>query len=135
MAPDADAGKSLGQRTDPFAPLTSQLLPVGDGHEIYVESVGRADGIPAVYLGLTQDHAISASAFAAAGMGLNLGVADEVFDADIARAVQDLLNRPAARREMRRQAMALIDGQGAARIAADLSTALTAARTPLRTAL
>ncbi|MGC2813377.1 MAG: prolyl aminopeptidase, partial [Bradyrhizobium sp.] len=35
---------------DPFAPLTSQLLPVGGGHEIYVETVGRADGIPAVYL-------------------------------------------------------------------------------------
>jgi proline iminopeptidase len=50
MAPDADAGKTRGQRLDPFAPLTSQLLPVGDGHEIYVESVGRADGIPAVYL-------------------------------------------------------------------------------------
>jgi proline iminopeptidase len=47
MAPDADAGKS---RADPFAPLTSQLLPVSDGHEIYVETVGRADGIPAVYL-------------------------------------------------------------------------------------
>ena len=26
------------------------MLPVGDGHEIYVESVGRAGGIPAVYL-------------------------------------------------------------------------------------
>ncbi len=50
MAPDADAGKSSGHRSDPFAPLTSQLLPVGDGHEIYVETVGRADGIPAVYL-------------------------------------------------------------------------------------
>ncbi len=50
MAPDADAGKSAGHRADPFAPLTSQLLPVGDGHEIYVETVGRADGIPAVYL-------------------------------------------------------------------------------------
>ena len=25
-------------------------MPVGDGHEIYVETVGRADGIPAVYL-------------------------------------------------------------------------------------
>ena len=50
MAPDADAGKSIGQRADPFAPLTSQMLPVGDGHEIYVESVGRTDGIPAVYL-------------------------------------------------------------------------------------
>src|SRR6202163_2462429 len=50
MAPDADAGKSLNPRADPFAPLTSQLLPAGDGHEIYVETVGRADGIPAVYL-------------------------------------------------------------------------------------
>src|ERR1700693_4198707 len=50
MAPDADAGKSTVNRSDPFAPLTSQLLPVGDGHEIYVETVGRADGIPAVYL-------------------------------------------------------------------------------------
>jgi proline iminopeptidase len=50
MAPDADAGKSRSHRTDPFAPLTSQLLPVNDGHEIYVETVGRADGIPAVYL-------------------------------------------------------------------------------------
>src|SRR4051794_27678893 len=49
MAPDADAGRS-SKRADPFAPLTSELLPVGDGHEVYVESVGRADGIPAVYL-------------------------------------------------------------------------------------
>jgi proline iminopeptidase len=50
MAPDADARKSSANRSDPFAPLTSQLLPVGDGHEIYVETVGRTDGIPAVYL-------------------------------------------------------------------------------------
>ena len=50
MAPDADAGKSRSHRADPFAPLTSQQLAVSDGHEIYVETVGRADGIPAVYL-------------------------------------------------------------------------------------
>src|SRR5882757_4037910 len=50
MAPDADAGKSAQQRSDPFAPLTSGLLAVGDGHEIHVESVGRDGGIPAVYL-------------------------------------------------------------------------------------
>jgi proline iminopeptidase len=47
MAPDIDAARSRG---DPFAPLTSEHLAVGDGHEIYVESVGRGGGIPAVYL-------------------------------------------------------------------------------------
>ena len=49
MAPDADAGKST-KRADPFAPLTSEQLAVSDGHEIYVESVGRVGGIAAVYL-------------------------------------------------------------------------------------
>jgi proline iminopeptidase len=49
MAPDADAGKS-SHRADPFAPLTSEHLAVGDAHEIYVESVGRLGGIPAIYL-------------------------------------------------------------------------------------
>src|ERR1700687_4998781 len=50
MPPDADAGKAAVKRPDPFAPLTSEFLPVGDSHEIYVETVGRADGTPAVYL-------------------------------------------------------------------------------------
>ena len=50
MAPDADAGKASSHRADPFAPLTSERLSVGDGHEIYVESIGRQGGIPAVYL-------------------------------------------------------------------------------------
>lgn len=49
MMPDADAAASVG-RADPFAPLTSDMLDVGDGHELHVESVGRTDGIPAVYL-------------------------------------------------------------------------------------
>jgi proline iminopeptidase len=48
MAPDADAGKL--KRADPFAPLTSEQLPVSDGHDLYVESVGCEGGIPAVYL-------------------------------------------------------------------------------------
>jgi proline iminopeptidase len=45
MAPDTGPG-----RTDAIAPLTSEQFPVGDGHELYVESVGREGGIPAVYL-------------------------------------------------------------------------------------
>jgi proline iminopeptidase len=48
MAPDADARRS--KRADPFHPLTSEQLAVSDGHDIYVESVGCAEGIPAVYL-------------------------------------------------------------------------------------
>src|SRR6202043_2396136 len=50
MAPDAGAVEPANKRADPFAPLTSQWLAVGNSHEIYVESIGRADGIPAVYL-------------------------------------------------------------------------------------
>jgi proline iminopeptidase len=45
---DADAGRAGA--ADPFLPLTTEHLAVGDGHEIYVESVGRTDGIAAVYL-------------------------------------------------------------------------------------
>jgi spore coat polysaccharide biosynthesis protein SpsF len=94
-----------------------------------------ACGVPAIYLGLTDDHAQSASAFADAGMGISLGVAAHVADADIAATVQWLLNKPGARREMRNAGLSLMDGQGAARIASDLSQALQAARMPLRTAL
>jgi hypothetical protein len=36
---------------------------------------------------------------------------------------------------MRKQGLSLLDGQGAARIAADLGAALAAARKPLKTAL
>jgi len=94
-----------------------------------------ACGVPALYLGLNEDHVASASAFADAGMGLSLGQASKVSDAEIARNVQWLLNKPNARREMRNTALSLMDGQGAVRIAADLAHALAAVRVPLKTAL
>ncbi len=50
MGPDAADITPSGKQADRFAPLTTQHLAVGDGHETYVETVGRADGIPAVYL-------------------------------------------------------------------------------------
>ncbi|MFB9266419.1 prolyl aminopeptidase [Bradyrhizobium erythrophlei] len=49
MAPDAGAGRA-SRRSDPFAPVTSEQMQVGDGHDLYVESVGREGGIPAVFL-------------------------------------------------------------------------------------
>jgi len=83
-----------------------------------------AFGVPAVYLGLSPDHALSAEAFAQGGMGLNLGVASEISDTDIAAALQGMMATPARRREMRAAGLATLDGLGAARIAADLGAAL-----------
>ena len=86
-------------------------------------------GIPAIYLGISPDHAASASAFADAGMGLSLGLAEQASDDEIARTVQWLMNKPHVRRDMRNTALSLMDGRGAARIAADLTGALQRART------
>ncbi len=94
-----------------------------------------ASGIPAIYLGISPEHARSATAFADAGMGISLGEAATVSDAEIARTVQWLLNKPLARRDMRNAALSLMDGQGAVRIAADLSAALAVTRLPLKHAL
>ncbi|MGN6515942.1 MAG: hypothetical protein ACTHLR_08895, partial [Rhizomicrobium sp.] len=81
-------------------------------------------GVPALYLCLTEDHALSASAFEHAGMGLSLGVVDNIGDADIARATWALLNDPGRRREMHAAGLMTIDGDAAARIAADLAQSL-----------
>jgi spore coat polysaccharide biosynthesis protein SpsF len=83
-----------------------------------------AFGVPAVYLGLTPDHALSASAFDAAGMGLSLGVAADVRDEDLVRSVRGLMGDSARRRQMRAMGLATLDGNGAARIAADLADAV-----------
>ena len=50
MGPDAADIVTSGKQAGRSAPLSAQHMTVGDGHEIYVETVGRADGIPAVYL-------------------------------------------------------------------------------------
>jgi len=90
-----------------------------------------AFGVPALYLAISPDHASSARAFEHAGMGLSLGLADQVSDARVREDVSSLLGDSVRRREMRSIAMMLIDGQGAARIAADLASLLTARKTTL----
>jgi spore coat polysaccharide biosynthesis protein SpsF len=95
-----------------------------------------AYGVPALYIALTEDHAHSASAFEDAGMGTLLGVASRIEDEDIARGVWSLLGNTARRREMRAAGLMTIDGNGAARIAADLSASLKQRRNaaPIRAA-
>jgi spore coat polysaccharide biosynthesis protein SpsF len=94
-----------------------------------------AFGVPAIYLGLTEDHACSAGAFEAAGMGISLGVASHVEASDILANVKALMNDAGRRREMHNAGLTTLDGQGAARIAADLATALKEEKAPLRVAL
>jgi len=92
-----------------------------------------AYGVPALYLCLNEDHALSASAFEDAGIGLSLGLAERVADGDIAAAVWALLADSPRRREMRAAGLMTVDGEGASRIAADLSAELAKARlTPKR---
>jgi spore coat polysaccharide biosynthesis protein SpsF len=83
-----------------------------------------AFGVPALYLCLSDDHARSASAFDAAGIGQSLGVGDSVGDDVIAQGVWALLNDSPRRREMRAAGLMTIDGSGPARIAADLARTL-----------
>jgi spore coat polysaccharide biosynthesis protein SpsF len=87
-----------------------------------------AFGVPALYLCLTEDHALSASAFEYAGMGISLGLADAISDERIAKSVWALLSDPARRRDMRATGLMTIDGDGAARIANDLAGALALRR-------
>lgn len=87
-----------------------------------------ACGVPALYLGISDDHVQSASAFADAGMGVNLGHMDRIKPDEIAKAVRSLLGDSGRRREMRAAGLMTIDGAGAARIAADIAGELTARR-------
>ncbi len=94
-----------------------------------------AFGVPALYLCLTEDHAVSASAFEHAGIGTSLGVAESTSDEVIAGSVWKLLNDAAKRREMRSAGLMTIDGTGPARIAADLAQALARSTANVRAAL
>jgi len=94
-----------------------------------------AFGVPALYLALTPDHARSASAFEAAGIGRCLGLASHLSDASLRESVSALLADSVLRREMHNAGLMTIDGQGASRIAADLVAMLDAKRsTESRTA-
>ncbi len=50
MALDAEQNLKPASSQLSFAPLATQMLAVGDGHEIYMETMGQPNGIPAVYL-------------------------------------------------------------------------------------
>jgi spore coat polysaccharide biosynthesis protein SpsF len=94
-----------------------------------------AFGVPAIYLALTPDHEQSAAAFVKAGMGLSLGVAEDVTPAQMVRAVKSLLGDPRKRKEMRAAGLMTLDGRGAARVASDIAELVAAKRSTLKVAV
>lgn len=85
-------------------------------------------GVPALYIALTDDHALSASSFSEAGMGAVLGLGRVLRPDDIARACWKLILDEQRRRDMRAAGLNAMDSRAGARIAADLIGALEAAR-------
>jgi spore coat polysaccharide biosynthesis protein SpsF len=85
-------------------------------------------GVPALYLALSDDHALSASSFEKCGMGAVLGLGRIIRADDIARLSWQLLQDEGRRRDMRAAGLTTIDGRAGERIASDLAQALAAMR-------
>jgi spore coat polysaccharide biosynthesis protein SpsF len=93
-----------------------------------------AMGVPALYLAISDDHALSASSFEKAGMGAVLGLGRVLRPDDVARGIWKLLLDPDRRRDMRAAGLTTVDGRAGERIAADLAQALAETRASGRAA-
>jgi len=76
-----------------------------------------ASGVPSILLCISEDHVLSASAFEAAGIGLNLGLSNDIETERIGQAVRNLINNRQLRDNMSAKARSLVDGKGVQRIA------------------
>lgn len=85
-------------------------------------------GVPALYLALTDDQLLAASAFERAGMGSRLGLGRILRAEDIARSAWRLIVDEGRRRDMRAASLNTIDGRAGERIAQDLADGLANAR-------
>lgn len=83
-------------------------------------------GTPAIYLGLTPDHAMSAQGFDDAGFGVNLGVAATLNDRRMVDALQALAADPEKRRAMAAAGRLGIDGFGAERLGSEIAGRIAA---------
>jgi len=81
-----------------------------------------ACALPAVHVCLTDDHALSSSAFVEAGLAVSLGLAEDLREARLAEAVEGMLADPERPRAMGARARSVVDGRGAVRIAEVIAT-------------
>jgi len=129
MSPSFEAVQGVSDLKSEF--MAADLALVAFGVTAYELA---ALGVPALYLALSEDHALSASVFEKAGMGAVLGLSRVVRVEEIARATWQLLQDENRRRDMRASGVHAIDGKAGERIAADLAQALVAARSNPRAA-
>lgn len=80
-----------------------------------------AAGVPALYLCLDEDHCFSARSLAERGVGITLGLADEVDWPSVMAKIEQLLVDGDELALMAKRGPRLIDGQGAERLAALIS--------------
>jgi UDP-2,4-diacetamido-2,4,6-trideoxy-beta-L-altropyranose hydrolase len=83
-----------------------------------------AMGVPTIHLCLTDDHAHSASALAAANASVNLGVYSSVNHAQIQSALRNWLRDPESRKNTGQTAHTLINGNGVSRVTQSLEELL-----------
>ncbi len=124
MRPNFEAVQGVSDLGSEFASADLALVSFG----VTAYELG-ALGVPTLYLALTDDQLLSASAFEQAGMGIRLGLGRIMRAEDIARAVWRLISDPDRRRDMRAASLHTIDGKAGERIAQDLADAVSSART------
>jgi len=105
----------------------SDMRSIMVGADVAVAAFGvtayelAACAVPAVHLCLTEDHSLSATAFAEAGMAISLGLASEAFDGPLGSAVSALLLGAMELASMGKRARASVDGHGVYRMAAAIA--------------
>jgi len=129
MSPAFEVVQGLDDLGAEFAAADLALITFG----VTAYELG-AMGVPALYLAISDDHALSASSFENAGMGAVLGLGRVVRPDDIARGIWKLLLDSERRRDMRAAGLTVVDGRAGERIAADLAQALAETRASERAA-
>ena len=128
MRPNFETVQGVSDLGSEFAAADLALVSFG----VTAYELG-ALGVPALYLALTDDQLLSASAFEQAGMGIRLGLGRIMRAEDIARAAWRLIADPDRRRDMRAASLNTIDGKAGERIAQDLADAVATARASRQT--
>jgi len=87
-------------------------------------------GVPSIYLCHTPDHALSASALAAAGAAISVGINTPRMERALGQAIDEMLSDSAARSRLSHAGPALVDGRGAWRIAEAVVMTMRARHAP-----